>query len=91
MVSGTIGWMEILRHCPVWATGMLALAEQWRQQADFIIILEGFINSDWQTFLNSGKYSEVLRIKDVFKLHSKFVAWWSTEDRDDFPYYHRSS
>jgi hypothetical protein len=40
-----------------------ALAEQWRQQADIIIIQQGFIDAGWQTILNSGEYAEVLRTK----------------------------
>jgi hypothetical protein len=42
----------------------LALAEQWRQEADVIIIQQGYIDSNWQTFLNSGEYTEVLKTKE---------------------------
>jgi hypothetical protein len=35
-----------------------ALAQQWRQDADGIIIQQGYINSDWQTFINSNGYSQ---------------------------------
>jgi hypothetical protein len=45
-----------------WNSG---LAETWRQQADFIIIQQRLINSDWQTILNSSKYSEVLITKEL--------------------------
>jgi hypothetical protein len=41
-----------------------ALAETWRQEADFIILQQRFINSDWETFLNLGNYSEVLSTKE---------------------------
>jgi hypothetical protein len=43
----------------------LALAEQWRQQADVIIIQQGQVNLEWQTFLSSGEYTEILKTKEL--------------------------
>jgi hypothetical protein len=40
------------------------LAEQWRRDADIIIVQPGYYNSDWQSFLSSDEYSEALRINE---------------------------
>jgi len=40
------------------------LAEQWRQDADVIIVQQGYFNSGWQVFLNSDEYSEALRTNE---------------------------
>jgi len=42
----------------------LALADQWRQNADVIIVQKGTFNSSWTTFLNPGSYFETLRTNE---------------------------
>jgi hypothetical protein len=40
------------------------LAEQWRQDADVIIVQPGYFNSGWQAFLNSDEYFEALKTNE---------------------------
>jgi hypothetical protein len=55
------GDSEDLSRLGLWNTD---LAERWRQEANVIILQNGFIDSDWQTFLDQNHPAEILNINE---------------------------
>jgi hypothetical protein len=41
------------------------LAERWKQEADFVVVLERRYNSEWKDFLESGQFDELPRSPSV--------------------------
>jgi len=41
------------------------LAERWKQEADFVVVVERMYNSEWKDFLESGQFDELPRSPSV--------------------------
>jgi hypothetical protein len=42
-----------------WGLWNEELAEQWKEEADYIIVEDRYYNNEWKTFLESGRYVEL--------------------------------